>query len=307
MCVDCGYAALCNCAVLTDFLMRFKLLSIFCFWTFFCCGSSASSKHAVVIGIGEYRDSSWRPIHGDRDVPLVVEMLRELDYGDIVCLVNGSATKAGIVTAFEKLIERCNKNDVVYIHFSGHGQRMTDVNGDEDDGWDEAWIPYDACMCYDSNGYRGENHLSDDEISSWMTKLRNKIGPGGIIAVVVDACHSGDSSRGLNDSVCIRGVEQNFVIPVKERVRCEKVKEDWLTLSACKDYQLNCEIKTANGYFGMLTYALYMMYSKLWDMDNWMIVDILKQYVDRYRGPLPQTPCLTGETGSYLLRLVFAN
>ncbi len=104
----------------------------------------AITSRAIVIGLGEYHDQTWGRIHGDKDVPLVNSMLTSCGYKDVTTLVNKEATKAGILTAFESLSNRCKKGDVVYIHFSGHGQQVTDVNGDEDDGWDEAWIPYDA-------------------------------------------------------------------------------------------------------------------------------------------------------------------
>ena len=42
----------------------------------------------------------------------------------------------------------------------------------------------------------GEKHLIDDEINVLLTDIRKKIGEEGAMLVVVDACHSGDSSRG---------------------------------------------------------------------------------------------------------------
>ena len=121
-------------------------------WVLFMSLSAfAVKKHALVIGLGTYKDISWNKINGDRDVPIVCAMLREFGYKHITTLVNEEATKAGIVTAFQHLLNCCEKGDQVYIHFSGHGQRMTDWNGDETDGWDEAWIPYDACLTYGSD------------------------------------------------------------------------------------------------------------------------------------------------------------
>ena len=50
---------------------------------------------------------------------------------------------------------------------------MTDIDGDEEDGLDEAWIPYDGYLQY-SNKDRGENHLVDDEIGLLLTKVYKK-------------------------------------------------------------------------------------------------------------------------------------
>lgn len=264
---------------------------------------SAQTKHAVVIGIGKYQDSAWNVIHGDKDVPVVKRMLVNSGFSDITTLTNSEATKAGISSAFQSLLNRCRKNDIVYIHFSGHGQRMTDVNGDEDDGWDESWIPYDACLSY-CNRDRGEKHLSDDEVGAWMTEIRKKIGIKGQIVLVVDACHSGDSSRNLDD-VCVRGVEKNFILPHSDKRKVGKIKEDWLTVSACKNYQQNCEIITKNGNYGMLTYALYQLRNGLRDEDNSTLMKHLEIFVDNHRGSLPQTPVLTGNINRYAVRDVF--
>lgn len=252
---------------------------------------SAQTKRALVIGIGEQVDKSWAKINGDKDVPLVQQMLQKVGYTDIRTLVNKQATKAGIVTAFKKLTAQCAVGDIVYIHFSGHGQQVTDVNGDEGkkDGWDEAWVPYDAYLRYDEKRYKGEKHLIDDELNILLTAIRNKIGDSGKLLVVVDACHSGDSSRGVDIDETVRGVKDEFIIPVKKRETAQKAPERWLTLSACKDYQLNQEMK--NPKAGKLTYALYTLSEK-----GSVTIEAVQMFMQRNRGRYAQTPLQTGET-----------
>lgn len=255
---------------------------------------SAQTKRALVIGIGEQVDKSWAKINGDKDVPLVQQMLQKVGYTDIRTLVNKQATKAGIVTAFKKLTAQCAVGDIVYVHFSGHGQQVTDVNGDEGkkDGWDEAWVPYDAYLRYDEKRYKGEEHLIDDELNTLLTAIRNKIGDSGKLLVVVDACHSGDSSRGVDIDETVRGVKDEFIIPVKRRGTAQKAPERWLTLSACKDYQLNQEMK--NPKAGKLTYALYTLSEK-----GSVTIEAVQLFMQRNRGRYAQTPEQTGETSKY--------
>ena len=250
----------------------------------------AQTKRALVIGIGEQKDASWAKINGDKDVPYVQQMLRNAGYTDVRTLINKQATKASIVAAFKRLAAKCKTGDMVYVQFSGHGQLVTDVNGDEQDGWDEAWIPYDACLKYGRKD-RGEKHLIDDEINVLLTSIRNKICDSGKLLVVVDACHSGDSSRGDEDEV-IRGVKDEFVIPIKKKGNSVKAPERWLTLSACKDFQLNQEMKTPK--VGKLTYAIYLTAQK----GNVSMSEI-EAIMSTNRGRLPQTPVLTGEIGKY--------
>lgn len=255
---------------------------------------SAQTKRALVIGIGEQADKSWAKINGDKDVPLVQQMLNKVGYTDVRTLVNKQATKAGIVSAFKKLTAQCAVGDIVYIHFSGHGQQVTDVNGDEGkkDGRDEAWVPYDAYLKYDAKRYKGEKHLIDDELNTLLAAIRNKIGDSGKLLVVVDACHSGDSSRGDNIDETVRGVKDEFVIPVKRRGAARKAPERWLTLSACKDYQLNQEMK--NPKAGKLTYALYTLSER-----GSVTIEAVQMFMQRNRGRYAQTPLQTGETSKY--------
>lgn len=109
-------------------------------------GLTAQTRRALIIGVGQQEDKKWGKINGDKDVPFVEEILRNAKFkaGNIRKLVNRQATKAAIVDAFKSLAIQSKYGDVVYVHFSGHGQQMKDVHNDEKDGLDECWIPYDA-------------------------------------------------------------------------------------------------------------------------------------------------------------------
>lgn len=274
------YKGVCN-AIKFVFLILLLFLSM---------SMVAQTRRALVIGVGQQKDKSWAKINGDKDVQYVKQMLGNAGYTDVRTLVNEQATKSAIVSAFKNLAVRCKTGDMVYVQFSGHGQLVTDVNGDEQDGWDEAWIPYDAYLKYGKKD-KGEKHLIDDEINVLLSGIRNKIGDSGKLLVVVDACHSGDSSRGDEDEV-IRGVKDEFVIPIKKKGKTVKAPERWITLSACKDFQLNQEMKTPK--VGKLTYALYITAQK-----GKVSLTEIESMMSAYRGRLPQTSVLTGETNKY--------
>lgn len=276
-------------------IRRYVLVLIIVCFT--CSQSWCITRHGLVIGLGQYKDRTWGTVHGDKDVPLVKNMLTVCGYKDIVTLANKDATKAGIISAFDGLSKRCKKGDIVYIHFSGHGQQITDVNGDEEDGLDEAWIPYDAKYAY-SESYKGEKHLIDDEIAKWLSVIKGKIGSAGKILLVVDACHSGDSDRGSEDEEeYIRGASDDFVIPMERTPkRIAQIKENWMTLTACKNFQNNCEVKIRNGeFYGILTYALYSQSANLRTADNQKILNNLQQYVNLNRKRGHQTVTLSGD------------
>ena len=219
---------------------------------------SHATKRALVIGIGNYPEASgWAKINGDKDLPIVRDMLLTNGFQskDIVELKNESATADAIRKALDALVSKAAKGDVIYIHFSGHGQQITDIHGDEEDGFDEAWIPIDAQFSYAKGKYEGENHIVDDQLNQWLSQLRSKVGATGKITVVADACHSGGGSRGDEDETeyVVRGTSDAFVIPGNTKPFSGEVGTiDWIFISACKSYQCNYEYKGT----GSLTYAL---------------------------------------------------
>ena len=222
------------------------------------CNLSHATKRARVIGIGNYPEASgWAKINGDKDLPIVRDMLLANGFQskDIVELKNESATADAIRKALDALVGKAAKGDVIYIHFSGHGQQITDLHGDEEDGFDEAWIPIDAQFSYAKGKYEGENHIVDDQLNQWLSQLRSKVGATGKITVVADACHSGGGSRGDEDEseYVVRGTSDAFVIPGNTKPFSGEVGTiDWIFISACKSYQCNYEYKGT----GSLTYAL---------------------------------------------------
>ena len=277
---------------------------------------TAQTKRALVIGLGEQQDKAWNKINGDKDVSLVQGMLKSAGFKSVTTLVNRQATKVGIVGAFKRMAASCKQGDVVYIHYSGHGQQMTDIHNDEKDGLDECWIPYDACRKASAT-YHGERHLTDDELNVYLNAIRNKIGTKGKLLVVIDACHSGDGTRGENDEI-VRGVEDTLVVDSqnarglyetfeaiksffvgdkgKENVINTKAKplaERWITISACRSDQVNIEMKKPT--VGKLTYALWKELKNLDKVGNDEFMKRIRKFVNRNTSSRPQQPEMTGE------------
>lgn len=159
------------------------------------------TKWAIVVAIGDYPSSSgWGKISADNDVPLIYKTLLSQGFKEenILLVSDSDATKQGIIDAINShLIDNVAEGDVVFVHFSSHGQQIFDDNGDEIDGYDEAIVPYDANLRYVEGVYEGENHLRDDEIGELFNQVRMKLGGSGSMLTVVDACHSGTSTRGV--------------------------------------------------------------------------------------------------------------
>lgn len=157
------------------------------------------TKRALIIGISDYpNEGRWRKLHTDLDVQMVRDALTRQGFPPklIAELRNEKATKQGIINAIEhQLIAPTKPGDIVYFHFSGHGQQVADYSRDEIDTYDEALVPYDAPSAYVEGEYKGEKHLIDDELGALMDRVRAKAGPTGQLIVVIDACHSGTALR----------------------------------------------------------------------------------------------------------------
>lgn len=170
-------------------------------------GFADPSKKALIIAIETYEDKSWTKLASGHDLELIKQMLLRQQFEDrnILTIKNEKATKDGITAQLKSLIRICKQGDCVFIHFSGHGQQVQDLDGDEEDDYDETLVAYDApaTLKFKPN-YRGEKHLLDDEIGNWIDRLTQKIGPKGNLLITLDCCHAGTASRDDED-VIIRG------------------------------------------------------------------------------------------------------
>lgn len=254
---------------------------------------TAETKRALLVGISDYGNAEedpnkWANISGANDITLLSPLFKEQGFA-VTSLVDGQATHTGITKALDKLVKDSKKGDMVYIHFSMHGQPFEDLNGDEEDGWDEALIPVDAQMLYSEGGYEGNNHLLDDELEVYFNNLRKKLGPTGRLFVILDACHSGTASRGDDDH--IRGTREGFTRSGKDYTPDRTVEtNDYFTVAttegqspvtfieACRSYQVNREVRDVdtNTWYGSLSYYIARtMQDKALDASGEWIEDVM--------------------------------
>lgn len=251
--------------------------------------TNAETKRALLVGISDYGNAmedpnKWANISGANDIKLLSPLFSEHGY-TVTSLVDAQATHAEITKALEKLAKDSKKGDRVYIHFSMHGQPFEDLNGDEEDGWDEALIPVDAEMLYAEGVYEGKNHLLDDELESYFNEIRNKLGSEGQLIVILDACHSGTASRGDDDH--IRGTREGFTRSGKDytpdrtqetndyfTVASTKGQSPITFIEACRSYQVNREVRDVetNTWYGSLSFyiAQSMKDNKAVGSDEWI-------------------------------------
>lgn len=99
--------------------MKRLLISLSCI---LICLSAAARNRALLIGIGEYPESSgWEKISAANDMKLLSSTLKGYD---ITILQDEKATYSGIKNAFAQFTAKCTSGDTVIVHFSCHGQQM---------------------------------------------------------------------------------------------------------------------------------------------------------------------------------------
>lgn len=187
--------------------MKQKLLYIVIMAGLVFTGQSFQKKEnakriALIVAIGDYKPgTNWSHLSSMADDTIITAALLKQGFlkSNILHVSNEAATLDGIRKKFAELEKATSKGDVVYIHFSSHGQQIWETGTkeeiDEIDGYDEAIVPWDAPSKY-YPGYKGEKHLKDDELGKLVNRIRAKAGPTGDVLVVVDACHSGTTLRG---------------------------------------------------------------------------------------------------------------
>ena len=228
-----------------------------------------------MVGISDYGQTganSWNSIHGSNDVEMLIPTLKKQGF-KTKSICNKTATARRIRKELSNMLALCRRGDIVYLHFSCHGQPYEDLDGDEEDGWDESLVPYDARKVFSAGKYEGVNHIKDDELHTYIQKIRNAVGSKGFVCVIIDACHAGGSSRGDegddedDDDPIIRGTKDGFSphgksfrprIDTKSnfKIASSAGLSDVVIVEACRSYQSNCEIKQNGKYYGPLSYYL---------------------------------------------------
>lgn len=229
---------------------------------------NAQRKRAFMVGISHYDTAltkyQWNNINGVEDILLLSPLLKKQGFYTTE-LLDEQATFGTIISQLTQFTNQTKKGDIVYLHFSAHGQPVEDLNGDEEDGWDESIVPIDAYKLYRKGIYEGQKHLTDDLLNKYIKKLREKIGPTGFLYIVIDACHAGTSSR-ANDET-IRGTHVGFTYNNKVfkpstskkshyRIEASSKQSNVLFIEACRPDQVNTEIKVDGKRFGPLSYNI---------------------------------------------------
>ncbi|KAG0378931.1 Ca(2+)-dependent cysteine protease [Mortierella sp. AD032] len=188
-------------------------------------------------------------------------------------------TRENIFENLKWLIRDAKKNDSYFLHYSGHGGQIDDIDGDETEGRDNCIFPLDHAEA---------GVITDDELHTLLVKA---LPPGVRLTAVFDCCHSGSALdlpylyastgyirgssalanlghelvEGNFDAEAIKELQEKWKklqLEEKEFARQVSLKAahaDVIMFSGCKDDQTSADVKVTRGgkssSNGAMTYA----------------------------------------------------
>lgn len=213
-----------------------------------------SKKFALCIGIN-YLGTSNQLYGCINDVLLISNILKtKLGYDEVVILRDDldesvRPTKHKIMQELANIIIKNKQYNEIWIHYSGHGSQIRDLDGDEISGMDSVIVPVD----FKTNGF-----ILDDTIFSFLKRINCKIN------LVFDCCNSG-SVCDLQYSFEYKA-DKNILLrsQLSNKNRILTNNPNVICISGCGDLQTSADTYSSelNQSIGALTNSLVISMSK---------------------------------------------
>ncbi|KAF9550644.1 Ca(2+)-dependent cysteine protease [Mortierella hygrophila] len=291
--------------------------------TNFQLSNCTGRKRALLIGVNYFGQKA--ELRGCiNDVRNIKAFIRRFGFReeDTVTLTDDQAdptripTKANILSGMQWLVRDARPNDSFFLHFSGHGGQTADLDGDEDDGYDNTIYPVDHTRA---------GVIVDDLMHDIMVK---PLPAGCRLTAIMDCCHSGSaldlpftySTTGqLKDQNILQGVGSGIkgagmsylrgdlggmmnslggigkkIGRPNDRQRIIQTKSspsDCVMFSGCKDNQTSADAKEAG--FGMTGAMTFSFITALTANPRQSYLQLLNSIRDILRAKYEQKPQLS--------------
>ena len=137
-----------------------------------------ASRHALIIGVGEYKVSgvmSLKGVPNDMQSAKQMAMAMSIPEDNITYLRDHQATAIQIRQAIQDLNARVRPGDRVFVYYSGHGTRWVDPKGNPD-------------HCTEGLLSTDGQAITNTEVGELLSPIASKTDK---LMVFYDACHSG--------------------------------------------------------------------------------------------------------------------
>ncbi|KAG5440066.1 hypothetical protein PCK2_000578 [Pneumocystis canis] len=180
-------------------------------------------------------------------------------------------TKQNIIAAMQWLVKDARPNDSFFLHYSGHGGQIDDIDGDEEDGNDEVIYPVD----FNCAGY-----ITDDMIHNILVR---PLPPGCRLTAIFDCsyhyflrCHSGS----IMD------------LPFTYRSKLEKASHaEVIMFSGCKDSQTSVDTCIRNQATGAMSWAFRNALTKIPNQTYLQLLNSIRNELYQKYDQKPQLSC----------------
>lgn len=155
-----------------------------------------AGRKALFVGINKFEKYPQFTLNGcvndAKDMSTLYKDMLGFKASEMTVLTDAQATKASIMANLKSMVADAKAGKLGYLVFSlsSHGTQMNDTSGDEPDGMDEAFVPYD--IAEKSGTWDPAHIISDDEFHDLFLQLPANV----LLEVYLDTCHSGSGLRG---------------------------------------------------------------------------------------------------------------
>ncbi|KAM0787949.1 hypothetical protein ACM66B_006153 [Microbotryomycetes sp. NB124-2] len=213
-------------------------------------------------------------------------------------------TRANITRAMQWLVADAQPNDSLFFHYSGHGGQAKDLDGDEEDGYDETILPVD---------YKTAGQMVDDEIHHYLVRPLQQ---GVRLTAIFDSCHSGSaldlpyiySTKGVIKTPnkvadlgtgalgaftsyargdmgglfkAVTGAGKKLMSGDKAYEKTKREKSslaDVISFSGCKDSQTSADAQINNTATGAMSHAFVASLTKYPQQSYLQLLNTISQY-----------------------------
>lgn len=226
--------------------------------------TAGGKTYAVIVGISKYANTGIPQLEfAHKDAMVFADYLKSKAGGqvpeeNIRLLLNENATYAAIYDALDWLLNVCQKNDLVYFYFSGHGDM-------------ENSTIYKLGFLLSYNTPRTNyinNAVRIEDVNNIANTLSVKV--NAKVVLITDACHSGK----------LAGSDFRGTFLVGDQLRAVQNKE--IRISSCAPDQLSAEDEGWGGGRGVFSFYLVNGLEGLADANNDKTVTLneIKSYLD---------------------------
>ena len=287
-----------------------------------------AGKKALFVGINKFANYSQFTLNGcvndAKDMAALYKDLLGFKTTEMTVLSDAQATKANIMSNLNAMVADAKAGKLNYLVFSlsSHGTQMNDTSGDEPDGKDEAFVPYD--IAEKAGAWDPAHIISDDEFHDLFVQL-----PAGVLLeVYLDTCHSGTGLRGAEfglhapraryiappdqefskKTARMRGFTLQRPVPAatkgaKSASKAAVAGADHILWTGCKANQTSADAYFSGRYNGAFTYYFVKV---MRDSKNKLSrKDVITKMRSLMKSGFAQTPQLEGNASNRTQAIIY--